>query len=82
MIRRERKDIYYLHNKIHVNYIAELNLLHDMSNPSKCVKSTNSCYSPILHGCINTHKGKTKFKNFRILFDSGCSPTIVVRVIT
>ena len=28
---------------------------------------------------MNTRKGRAKFKNFRILLDSGCSSTIVMR---
>ena len=35
-------------------------------------------YSPILHGCMNTRKGEEKFKNFRILLDSGCISTIIM----
>ena len=27
---------------------------------------------------MNTRKGKMKFKNFRIIFDSGCGPTVVI----
>ena len=54
-------------NHIHdnkVNKIAECNLLHDMLNPSKCTKNINIHYSPILHGCMNTRKGKAKFNDF------------------
>ena len=38
----------------------------------------NSHYSPILHGCMNTKKGRAKFKKFQILLDSGCSSMIVI----
>ena len=61
-----------------VKNISECNLLHDIINPSKRTKNLNSHYSPILHGCMNTRKGKSKFKNFRILLDSGCNSTIVM----
>ena len=47
-----------------VNNIAECNLLHDIPNSSKFTKNINSHYSPILHGCLNTHMGKSKIKNF------------------
>ena len=68
-------------NDIHdneVNKIYECNLLHDILNPSKLTKNINSHYSPILHGFMNTIKGKAKFNNFRILLNSGCSSTIVM----
>ena len=39
---------------------AECNLLHDIINTPKRAKKINSHYSPILHGCINTRKGKAK----------------------
>ena len=56
-----------------VNIISECNLLHDIINPLKRAKNLNSNYSPILHGCMNTRKGKEEFKNFCILLGSGCS---------
>ena len=28
---------------------------------------------------MNTHEGEARFKNFKILLDSGCSSTIVMR---
>ena len=58
-------------NKNEVNEIAECNLLHDILNPSKLTKNLNSYYSHIIHGCINTQKGRATFKNFPILLDSG-----------
>ena len=58
--------------------IAECKLLHDRTNPPKFTKTLNSYFSPIIHGCMNTRKGKFKFKNFRILLDSGCSVMIVM----
>ena len=60
-IRIEYKDIYDVHDNNYVNYIAECNLLHDILNPSKIVKSKNPNYYPILHGCINTRRGKARF---------------------
>ena len=64
-----------------VNKIAECNLPHDIINPPKPTKNLNRHYSTILHGCMNTQKGRAKFKNFRILLDSGHSSTIVIRSI-
>ena len=61
-----------------VSNIAECNLLHDIINPPRRAKNLNIHYSPILHVCMNTRKGKSKFKNFRILLDSGCKFTIVM----
>ena len=61
-----------------VKKINECNLLHDIRNPSECKKKFNSPYSPILTECTNTRKGRSEFKNPRILLDSGCSSTIVM----
>ena len=61
-----------------VNKIYECNLLHDILNPPKHTKLLNSHYSPILNGCMNTRKGRAKFKNFQILLDSGCSSNILM----
>ena len=61
-----------------VNKLAECNLLHDVLNPPKLNKSLNIHYSHILQGCMNIRKGKAKFKNFRILLDSGCSFKILM----
>ena len=66
-----------IHNN-KVKNIAECNLLHDIINPLKRAKKLNSHYSPILHGCMNTRKGKARFKRFHILLDSGCSSTILM----
>ena len=49
-----------------VNNIDKYNLLHDILNPSKHTKNISIHYYPILHGCINTRKGKVKFKNYQI----------------
>ena len=61
-----------------VNKIAEYNLLHDILIPPKRPKNRNSHNYPIIHGCMNTKRIRTKFKNFQILVDSGCSSTIVI----
>ena len=71
-------DINLLHNK-DVNNIAKYILLHGILNSSKRTKNINSHYSPLLHGFMNTRKGKAKFKKFRILLDSGFSYTIVMK---
>ena len=67
----------HIHDKER-NKIAECNLLHDMINPPKLTKHLNSHYSHIIHKCMNTIKGKGKFKKFFILFDSGCSSTVAM----
>ena len=61
-----------------VNNIAECNLLHYILNPLKTPQKLNNHYYSILHVCINTRKGKAKFKKFQILLDSECSSTIVM----
>ena len=58
-----------IHDK-EVNKIAEFNLLNDIINTPKRNKRLYSHYYPILHGCMNTRRGKAKFKNFRILLES------------
>ena len=71
-------------NHIHankVNNISQCNLLHDKINPSNHTKHLNIHYYPILHGCMDTHKGKTEFKDFRIILDSGCSYMIVMGIL-
>ena len=50
----------HIHDK-EVNNIAEFNLLHDITNPTKRAKNINSYYYPILHECLNTRKGRAKF---------------------
>ena len=47
-----------------VKNISKCNLLHDIFNPPKCAKKIKSHDSPILYGCINTRKGKVRFKSF------------------
>ena len=61
-----------------VNNIAQCNLLHNIINPSKRTKNINIHYSPILHGYMNTRKGKENFKIFRILLDIGYSSNILM----
>ena len=65
--------------RIHNNEVynkSEFNLIHDIINPPKHAKNLNTHYYPILHVCINTRRVRERFKNFRILLDSGCSYTI------
>ena len=66
-----------IHNN-EVKNIAECNLLYNIINPPKRAKTLNIHYSPIIHVFMNTRRGKAKFKNCRILLDSGCSSTIVL----
>ena len=68
----------YIHDN-EVNNIAKCNLLHDIINPPKRARNINIHYSPILHGFMNTRKGRSKFKNILIILDGGCSYTIVMR---
>ena len=51
----------YIHDN-EVKNIPEYNLLHDIINPPKRAKNINSHYSLIIHGCLNTRKGRAKFK--------------------
>ena len=46
-----------------VNKIDEFNLLNYILNPYKHTKDINIHYYTILHGCINTNKGISKFNN-------------------
>ena len=66
-----------IHDK-EVNKKAECSLLHDIINPSRQTQKLNIHYSSILQICMNTRKGKEKFKKCRILFDIGCSSTVVM----
>ena len=50
-----------------LNQLARCKLPHDILNPSKRTKILNSPYSCILNGCMNTERGRSKFKNFRKL---------------
>ena len=57
------KDIHYKE----VNKIAACDLLHNVTNPPKRTKNIDIHYFRILHGLMNTRKGKSTFKNFRII---------------
>ena len=78
------KDIYDIEiqngmTRIHdneVNIISENNLLHDIINPPKCIKTLNRDYSPILHGCMNTRKGGEKCKPFKSYWIVGVVPQL------
>ena len=61
-----------------VNKIPEYNLLHNIINPPKRAKNINIHYDPILHRCMNTRKGRARFKSFRILSNSGYISIIVM----
>ena len=65
-------------HKKKVNKQAEWNLLHDILNPLKRTKIANIYNYPILHGYMNTQKGKAKIKKFLILLNIGCSSTIIM----
>ena len=52
---------------IHDNEVsngAKYNLLNDIINHPKGTKILNSHYSPNIHACMNTEKGKAKYKKF------------------
>ena len=69
-------------NFLHANQVnkrAELNLIHDILNPPKRTNNLNGHYYSIIHGCMNIRNGREKFKNFRILLDSGFSLTSLIR---
>ena len=53
-----------------------------MLNPSKRVKISNSNYSPILYGCINTCRGKSRYNHFLVLLQSGCGSKFSIRRLT
>ena len=72
-------DLYTHGNK--VSKLSGCNLIHDILNNNKFTKILDSNYSPILQGCMSIHKGKAKFKNFRILLNSGCRSTIIMVMI-
>ena len=59
-----------IHDK-EVNKISVCNLLYDIINPPKQAKHLNKNYSHIIHVCMSTRKDRAKFKNFRIILDSG-----------
>ena len=65
----KKKNSYGIENqngmaRIHNNEVkntVEWNLPHDIINPPKHAKSSNGHYSPIIHACMKTRKGKAKF---------------------
>ena len=66
-------------NEIHdndVHNISELNLQHYLFHPSKCVKTIDSYYSLIIHGCINTHKSKIKYNYFKTYYTVDVVPRL------
>ena len=65
-------------NNNEVKNIDECNLPHDTIIPPKRTKLLDGHYYLILHGCMNTIKGKAKFYIFCVLLESGCSYTIVM----
>ena len=81
MFGREMKNVYYNNNinDDNINNISGFNLLHCELNPSKYIQNTNYHYFPILYGCINTRRGKVKYKNFQILSDNGCISVVVIK---
>ena len=62
-----------------VNNISRWKLLYGILNYFKSTKNINVHYSPILHGCMDTRRGKANLKNFRTLLGSGCSYNILRR---
>ena len=61
-----------------LNKIHECNLLQNVLNPPKGTKNQKIYYSPIIKVYMNIQKGKGKFKNSSVLFDNGCSYTIII----
>ena len=60
------------------NIKHKCNVLSNLLNPKKCAKYKSSHYLPILQDCMNTHSGREKFRNFRILLDSGSTSTNIM----
>ena len=58
-----RYKMIYIHG-YEVKNMPECNLLHDIINPPRRARNINIRYFPILHGCMNTRKGREKFNNF------------------
>ena len=72
-------DMNCIHNK-DINNISEFNIIHDILKSYKCTKNINIYYTPILHGCVNTLRGKATSVVFLILLYSICSSTVVIRM--
>ena len=70
-------DMNFIHDK-KIKIRAECNLLHVILNYSKHTKNIKIRYYHILNGSMNTHREKAKFKNVRIILDSGCSSSILM----
>ena len=47
-----------------LNKLDEFNLLNDILNTPKRTNILDIRYSPILQGCMNTRKVKSRFKKF------------------
>ena len=58
-------------NDNEVNNISEFNLLHDILNPYKSTKITDSYYLPILHGFMNTHRGRSGYTSIEFYYIVG-----------
>ena len=73
-----------MENKINNDKILthECNVLYNLLNPMKHVKSKNSYYSPILQGCMNTCSEKVKIRKFSNILDSGSSSKNVMSKLT
>ena len=56
----------------------ERDVLSKILGPTECAKTKNCNYSPIQQGCMNTRSGREKFRNLRILLNSGRSSAIVM----
>ena len=76
VIENQAKMI-HIHD-IKLKYISECNLLYDSINTPKRAKNIDTHHSPILHGLMNTIKGRAEFKNLQIILDSEFSYTIVL----
>ena len=61
-----------------IKNISKYNLLNGIINPTKRTKNWKSHHYPILNGFMNNRTGKSKFKNFCIFLDSGCSSTVIM----
>ena len=56
----EQNYICDMHDINHMNYLSERNSLQNVLNPYKNIRIKIPHYPPILHGCIDTHRGKAK----------------------
>ena len=74
---KKQTDTIHIHYK-EVNKISEWNLIYDIINTTKRAEHLNIHYYPIIQVCMNTRLGRSRFKNFQILLDSGYSSIIVM----